>query len=213
MIPTDLLADIERAQDLVRILRRDVPVGYDYYVNVGRIFSLTRALGVEARKGFPNDAELVNVLDLAHDKTWLVGKRRCENHDLVLSQLADDLEVARARVRSIIRRMSLQYANELNRQRSAGDRKAFDHNLSGTAKALSKVAVRALPADYRQRYADEYRSELFDLQQSSRWRQFAYALRLILRTPLLRRELHGHVESERHDQLAGRRPYWVRSRR
>jgi hypothetical protein len=51
------------------------------------------------------------------------------------TDLADDLEVARARVRVIIRRLSLQYANEINRQRSAGDRKAFDHNLSGTARA------------------------------------------------------------------------------
>jgi hypothetical protein len=215
VIPVDLLSDVERARDLVRILRRGETA--DYYHNLGRIFGLTRALDDEVRKNYLSDRELVNALDLAHAKAWEIADRHCVNRDLILVQLDADLEVARARVRVIVRRLSIQYANEINRQRSAGGRKAYDNNVSGPAKALSRMAVRILPADYRQRYSDEYWSELFDLQNGPRWRQLVYALQLIIRTPMLRRELHGQVEeyseSERHDQLASRPPHWVRSRR
>jgi hypothetical protein len=215
VIPTDLLTEIERARDLARWLMRDEPAQYYYYV--GRFFSLTRYLDDEARKRLPGETDLADVLARAHGKAWRVSERRCADRDLLLVQIVDDLDVAHARIRNIIRQWSLQHANEHNRQRSAGPRRALAHHISGSANALSCLAVRLLPRDYRDRYADEFWSELFESQDLPRLRQMIIAFRLLLRAPLMRHELRApsadFSESDHHDELADWRPDRVRPRR
>lgn len=58
---------------------------------------------------------------------------------------------------------------------------------------LTAWAARILPIVDRPEYAELFRSELYDLAQSGsgRWAQLAYAIRVLIRAPMLRRELHA----------------------
>jgi hypothetical protein len=60
-----------------------------------------------------------------------------------------------------------------------------------SARRLAGFAVQVLPAGHQTRYGEEFGAELYDLAAagSSRWRQLAYALRLLDRAWVLRAEL------------------------
>ena len=66
------------------------------------------------------------------------------------------------------------------------------------AEWLTGLTVRVLPAVYRDRYREEFAGELCDLSAggASRWRQLAYALRLVDRAAVLRTELQGPAKSQ-----------------
>jgi hypothetical protein len=64
--------------------------------------------------------------------------------------------------------------------------------VAGPAAGVAGAAVR-LPARNRARYAEEYRSELFELAAAGepRRRQVLFALRLLQTAPVLRLELRA----------------------
>jgi len=75
---------------------------------------------------------------------------------------------------------------------------APNHDVGGIAGRVTGVAVRVLPARHRERYRDEYGSELHELAAAGtpRWRQIAYALRLLDRSWVLRAELRTPAVSK-----------------
>ena len=76
---------------------------------------------------------------------------------------------------------------------------AVDDQLTGNvrpskvSRQLAVWAARVLPAADRPEYAEVFQSELFELANSGSTRraQFAYAIRVLVRAPLLRRELRA----------------------
>jgi hypothetical protein len=58
---------------------------------------------------------------------------------------------------------------------------------------VAGIAVRVLPAGHQARYREEFAAELYDVAEAgaSRWRQLAYALRLLDRAWMLRAELRA----------------------
>jgi hypothetical protein len=66
------------------------------------------------------------------------------------------------------------------------------------AEWLTGLTVRVLPAVCRDRYREEFAGELCDLSAggASRWRQLAYAWRLVDRAAVLRAELQGPAKSQ-----------------
>ncbi len=81
---------------------------------------------------------------------------------------------------------------ELDRETSS-ERPAPSVRPSTLSDRLLTVTARILPAIERPEYEELFRSELFDLalSGSGRWAQLAYALRVLVRAPLLRRELRA----------------------
>lgn len=65
---------------------------------------------------------------------------------------------------------------------------AQESRVSETSLALTRWAVKVLPAQERARYYEEFQSELFELAatQQSWWRQLQYAIRLLVRAAPLR---------------------------
>ncbi|MGI5227387.1 hypothetical protein [Actinoallomurus sp. CA-142502] len=65
-----------------------------------------------------------------------------------------------------------------------------------SARQLLQVATRLLPGCDRARYAEEFRSELWDLAGAGRWQQILYAARQLLRAGHLRIELKAPRRSK-----------------
>ena len=79
------------------------------------------------------------------------------------------------------------------------------HSPLWASRRVANFAVRLLPWEERQRYLDEYVSELDDLAQTeniSRYAQLKYALRLLVRAPALRVALRATAPQD--SQLQGR---------
>lgn len=68
----------------------------------------------------------------------------------------------------------------------------------------SACAVRLLPRAERPKYVEEYHSELYELARISRRAQWAYAVRLLVCSPLIRRELRR--EKTQGQRARSRRP-------
>jgi hypothetical protein len=144
----------------------------------------------------------VRARDLARELELDIIRARALTSDLVLALDLDinhldrdlildiDHDIDRARVRAHALELEIDHdiARNLDRAHDLGrDRAAARANGSGqpgarrvapAAASLLTTAARLLPAAHRSRYAEEYRSELWDLAQAGagRIRQLRYAL-------------------------------------
>jgi hypothetical protein len=112
------------------------------------------------------DGDLARLLAGAHARA--VGLGRCLERCLALVKPLDSLAAAEA-------------------EQAAGAR----GRPSPCAGWLAGFAVRLLPPARRQRYREEFAAELRELAGLRRWRQLAYAARLLGRAWELRRALSG----------------------
>lgn len=71
-----------------------------------------------------------------------------------------------------------------SRRRLEPQRRRGRPGVATTARGITDLAARVLPAAARARYREEYRAELYDLaEEASRWYQMRYALRVISQVP------------------------------
>lgn len=122
----------------------------------------------------------------------------------LVDELARDLTCARSRARDFVRARSLARAHA----RALALAEALAITMAGedapewgttqgkapvawSAGQLVAIATRLLPGSDRARYAEEFGGELWDLAEAKvrRWRQIAYAVRLLARAGHLRLEL------------------------
>jgi hypothetical protein len=172
--------DLDLALEVARALRDDLALASAS--GFGLRFARERARGLihnlEHFRRRASDTALHRAWNLSHDRA------RALESDLVFAyELANDHDIARYYVRDLER--ALAHTRALDRTIDRALVRARGHDggqsrarqVASSAARLLAAAVWLLPAARRCRYAEEYRSELWDLAQAGdgRIRQWRYA--------------------------------------
>jgi hypothetical protein len=152
-------------------------------------------------------------LDLALDLDTGLHRAFARAHDLALDLASDlalnldtELTLALVRIHAHSRRLAraledasgriyqiLVLLGEANDAAAVNGEKMTGEVVNNSSLRLVTWAVRMLPAGERGRYEQEFQAELFELRMEPRRRQFAYAMRVSIRTIWLRRELRRPI--------------------
>ncbi|MFD0686025.1 hypothetical protein [Actinomadura fibrosa] len=170
---SDLVRDFVRALDLDHALHRDLDRAFK--LNRGLSRALVRSLARVRFRVLVRDLDRALSLDLDLDLVHVC-----------LGKLTRAVAQARERLAEV--QEALPSVTNAAVGRSGKRAGAL---LASTAVRAAGWAVRMLPSADRPRYAEEFRSELWELAaaDAGRWRQVRHAVRLLVRAPLLRREL------------------------
>lgn len=178
----------DHARDLTRSLARDLRRARTLAHNPGQdrilLDGLELARALDRDSGDP-DPPLARVFDR-------------DGGDLALARaIASALDRTRALSSGdfgrILARAEARAADLVRYLETLDDQVTGDVQPSKMSRQLTAWAVRMLPAADRPKYTEMFRSELFDLARcgSGRRAQLAHAIRVLVRAPLLRRELRA----------------------
>jgi hypothetical protein len=201
------LQDRQRINDITQILKsahaRAVALDLDLARDLPRDLAHARSRGLarDLAHDLPRDFALfrnllrANALDLPRDFALFRNLLRANALDLALSLARSDaLSLARDRDLVSARRHARELANALlkavekaERLRLANEERELGNPALRPVRAAGRVAglaARVLPLAHRERYLDEYRSEVHDVAATgASWRQqVAYATRLLNRS-------------------------------
>lgn len=186
-----LMIDLIRADGLARDLARS-----DTLSDVERVHSVTHVVHVAV--------DLASLLDRDRDGTARELAGRLPRATKVVRAFERELRVDwhrgvrdndRVRARYLARVLASGGARaaELVREVETSRGPTDGVRLSVVSCRLTRWSTRVLPVVYRPEYAELFRSELYDLvlTGSGRSAQISHALRVLVRAPLLRRELRA----------------------